>query len=63
MAEQVEVEKQTKSKHLTFTVTEDDYSWLQTMPRAFNLSKILRSALKDYRKCAEEGTSPDWLKE
>ena len=63
MNEQVQEKKESNSVHLTITLSKEIQEWLQSMPRSFKLSKIIRAALADYKKCAEEGVSPSWLKE
>jgi hypothetical protein len=63
MTETMQKEREINSVHITITVTKDMNEWLQGMPRSFKLSKIIRAALDDYKKCAEEGVSPSWLKE
>lgn len=63
MSELVQKEKEPNSVHITITVTKEMNDWLQTMPRSFKLSRIIRAALDDYKKCAEEGTSPSWIRE
>jgi hypothetical protein len=63
MSETMQKEREINSVHITITVTKDMNEWLQGMPRSFKLSKIIRSALDDYKKCADEGVSPSWLKE
>lgn len=63
MAETMQKVKEPTAVHITITLTREMNDWLQGMPRSFKLSKIIRAALDDYKKCAEEGVSPTWIKE